>query len=817
MMGAPRPKVSQGLLQDFILESLQFKSMNYREQGIAQAHGSSFEWIFNESSVAGHSAAAGGMENLSFPKWLSTSELGNIYWITGKPGSGKSTLMRYLSIHANTIRYLRTWAGDSELMVAGFYFWTSGSEEQRSQTGLLRSLLYQLLSSQPSLIAKVFPEKWQKLGAMTTKDRIATTLEWTTPELIEAFRSFLDAEVEQAAKICLFVDGLDEFDGDHETIIHFFRDVAEGRHASRVKLCLSSRPWEVFERAFEYKVPNLKLQASTSQDMLRYTIDRLSQNDKVRQVMVQDPDLARHLVQTTVEKASGVFLWVRLAVRELLRRFDNDDNARVADMRDCVLSLPTDLDELFEVLVFKNQSEAQLAESSRLFRLVRAREFVADFIKDDSATSLSLWELAFARNGETDDALVLEGRSVQQETKDAVTQRCVDTRDWALRRSVGLLDVQALPRGGNAFARPRFAQDKEAPEAEEFTQHRVTYLHRTVRDWLILSADNCVWTRLESADNGQAADPFDPHLRLLRSYVLQMKHPVEEPEQHRRLDEWYPGIALALSHARYVMHDPGCLETRFINELEKTISWYWRSKGTGFNDHWARNCFGTYEERLGRKLVIPYPFLTLCTKFGLQRYVLESLDTLAELPPESHLETQSETEPDPRIDQIGQDGGQVEGTPLLHRALEFLCSRQKTIYPLSTLSLVRGLLEYSHKYPSHNLLTPLIGSPNQAFSSTLLKRKDVTPWIMALRHVRDAKRRGWIEPFETDPAGTERWTSILRCLLVTGGADRGAIIKKDQWDPEVTAAGVLGRGGLLESFGDFWVENKLVPMLTDGA
>ncbi|KAK8063115.1 hypothetical protein PG997_015212 [Apiospora hydei] len=773
---------NKGVLQDFILESLRFKSMAFREQDIEQAHGASFDWIFHDQAGDSHP---------SFSEWLSTTELGNIYWITGKPGSGKSTLIRYLSGHRKTFRLLHAWAGTPNVTVAGFYFWTSGSQEQRSQTGLLRSLLFQLLSTKPGLIEQALPNLWKRLAVMTSKERVAAKIEWSTSELMDGFSAFLRHGLSDT-KLCLFVDGLDEFEGDHEAIIHFFRDLAEGVYGSRIKLCLSSRPWPVFERAFEYAVPNLKLQASNFQDMMRYTIDKLSSNDNVRSAMMQEMDLARKLVQTTVEMASGVFLWVRLAVGELIQRFDHA-GVRIADMHKYVGSLPTELDRLFEVLVFDSQSRDKQAETSRLFQLVRAREIVADFIQDDSATSLSLWELAFAIHGGDDDLTALE-RDVQQEPEQQATRRCIDTRTWALSRSVGLLEVHhrsSRGRGGGGLS------------LDELSQNCVTYLHRTVRDWVMLSPGNQVWHRLRSAGDVPEADVFDPHLRLLRSYILQMKHPLEEPEHHRRLDEWYPDIALALTHARYVEHerDPRHLRVRFVGEVEKTISWYWVSRGPEVTDHWALKSFGTYEERHGNKLVMAHPYLALCTRFGLQDYVIESLNKFpAEV---SNADAQSE-------EQL------VEETPLLYRALEFLCSRQKTIYPHSSLSFVRALLDASEKYASHPQISVLIGRPDAPpWSSPLLKKKQVTTWIMVLRHLRDAKRRGWIQRFDVDPLGTERWTAIVECLVRQGGADRHAVVVGDPWDPETSAEGVLGRGGLLDGYADLWVEEMLVPLFGD--
>lgn len=492
--------------------------------------------------------------------------------------------------------------------------------------------------------------------------------------------------------------------------------------------------------------------------------------------------------------ADGVFLWARLVVREIIKKFGSAQTT-VASIRDHLSNFPTELADLFGKLVFTDQSEKQLVETSKLFQLVHARETVAEFIKDDSATSLSIWELAFASRGE-DNALALT-RSVEEATDETIIGRCAETQDWVQRSSAGLLDI--FPRrshGNGAVRETRFAEgDTVETLARKLTGHKVTYLHRTVRDWLLHPAGNPIWLRLTAAVDSSAA--FDPHLYLLRSYVLRMKYPLEtEIEHHRRLDEWYPDIALSLTHARHVAKDDEGLQTKLVNELDKTISWYWLTKSSSPGDHWARNRFGTFEERRGDKLIIPFPFLALCTKFGLEQYVLDSLDAMAN--------TGSDVEAG-----HAEGASATEETPLLYRALEFLCSRQKTIYPLSSPALVQSLLVYSKKYSSHGVLGPLIGSPNKEFWTKLLHVKDATPWIMALRSVRDARRRGWIKPFDIDPLGTERWTRIIECLVLEGGADREAIVRKDGWDSQANAAGVLGKGGMLDCYGDWWIEDRL--------
>lgn len=58
-----------------------------------------------------------------------------VYWVSGKAGSGKSTLTKFLCSHENTVRALRDWAGENKLVTASFLFWNAGTDMQNSQQG----------------------------------------------------------------------------------------------------------------------------------------------------------------------------------------------------------------------------------------------------------------------------------------------------------------------------------------------------------------------------------------------------------------------------------------------------------------------------------------------------------------------------------------------------------------------------------------------------------------------------------------------------------------------------------------------------------
>jgi hypothetical protein len=113
----PSIQETSAAVQRALLSSLRFSSITQRYEEIAEAHRSTFEWIFrpNESRVAIGS---------NFPEWL---EFGSgLYWMNGKAASGKSTLMRYILDSGRASQFLGRWAVGHDLEIVTFFFWASG-------------------------------------------------------------------------------------------------------------------------------------------------------------------------------------------------------------------------------------------------------------------------------------------------------------------------------------------------------------------------------------------------------------------------------------------------------------------------------------------------------------------------------------------------------------------------------------------------------------------------------------------------------------------------------------------------------------------
>jgi hypothetical protein len=159
-----------------------------------------------------------------------------------------------------------------------------------TQKGLLRTLLFQIFLSSPELTPVVTRKKWEALHLFKEND-----LSWELYKLTTAVK-LASRGASQDYKLCLFVDGLDEFDGDHKALIDLFRELSTN-HA--VKLCVSSRPRVVFQDTFECK-PSLMLQDLTYRDIKHYVSSHTSNDQGFKLLQLGQPEYAGQLVENIV-------------------------------------------------------------------------------------------------------------------------------------------------------------------------------------------------------------------------------------------------------------------------------------------------------------------------------------------------------------------------------------------------------------------------------------------------------------------------------------------------------------------------------------
>lgn len=104
--------------------SLWYPTMEEREQGIWFPHQSTLDWVFEESPAE---------TTVPWDDFNSFVRNGcGTYWITGKAGSGKSTLMNYITTSPKLDDALAEWAAGRQMFKASLYFYYLGTDMQKS-------------------------------------------------------------------------------------------------------------------------------------------------------------------------------------------------------------------------------------------------------------------------------------------------------------------------------------------------------------------------------------------------------------------------------------------------------------------------------------------------------------------------------------------------------------------------------------------------------------------------------------------------------------------------------------------------------------
>lgn len=389
--------------------------------------------------------------------WLAHG--GGIFHISGKPGAGESTLMKYLCQITATKSYLKDWAGEKKLILANFFFWKLGSTAQMSLDGLLRALLYSIMEQAPTILETMFPHQWRSAtegGAFTVQ----------TSEIESVFSSLLrQTAFFSSHKVALFIDGLDEFDGDHDKMTKMLRIWSEIAPED-IKLCVSSREWEIFRQRL-INCPGIRLQDVTSRDIAAYVNSELSDNEEFRSYSSEDPKLG-YLIDQIKDKAEGVFLWVKITLRGL--KWGLLSGERLEDIEARLNALPTGLEELFSSILtsIRTGSHTNRLDRTRAMRmLLLAAEPARTGVR---TLGLLLTELAFLDDYEKDPNFVSSFP-----TTIGANRKWVSRQDRARRsvyqRCMGLLEVQSsgldarphLMRGGSDFSveRPKRIVSRE--------------------------------------------------------------------------------------------------------------------------------------------------------------------------------------------------------------------------------------------------------------------------------------------------------------------------------------------------------------------
>ncbi|KAI9697547.1 MAG: hypothetical protein M1820_007746 [Bogoriella megaspora] len=348
----PEPKLEHRKL---VMESLDFDQAESRRATIGKAHLKTCKWLLQRA------------EFRNWLAWDAMPESNRFLWIKGKPGAGKSTLMKFTLSHIERLM-------EKEAISISFFFNARGTGLEKSTAGMYRSLLVQLLQKLP------------KLQNALDSLKLSNTGDWAVDVLKERFLLALES-LGQNRLFC-FVDALDECPEDQvRDMIAFFEDLnrREASDLIRIHVCFSSRhyPHITISTGLQLVLEN---QEGHSGDINSYLFTELK---------IGKSKKAQDIRAIILEKASGVFLWVVLVVRILNKEYDR---GQIHALRKRLHDIPTELDELFKDILMRdgqNVQELLLCIQWILYgkRPLKKEEFYYAVLSGQDPQFLSAWDV----------------------------------------------------------------------------------------------------------------------------------------------------------------------------------------------------------------------------------------------------------------------------------------------------------------------------------------------------------------------------------------------------------------------------------------
>ncbi|KAL9085611.1 MAG: hypothetical protein Q9165_007511 [Trypethelium subeluteriae] len=326
-------KISQEESECF--QKLAFTELNTRQSNIRTEMQGTCEWILHDPM---------------YVQWKHRDDIttnAGLLWIKGKPGAGKSVLMKKV---LSVIQKEQCSFG----IVLSFFFNARGAKLERTTLGLFRSLVHQLIL-QDVKVRRVFVKAHKERCQFIGKD-----WEWQFAELQNFLFESVSRPIERP--IHLVIDALDECEEEEvREIAVYLRTLTDTalNIGNVLNIVISSRRYPTITIP---RCPEIDIEKGNGGDIEQYVSKKLSAhaND-------EDPQTLQH---TICSKSSNVFLWVVLVVEMIQRAWDS--GLRPNEIEALLLRIPGGVEDLFDQLA-SSLTENERAEACHLFQWVLFR------------------------------------------------------------------------------------------------------------------------------------------------------------------------------------------------------------------------------------------------------------------------------------------------------------------------------------------------------------------------------------------------------------------------------------------------------------
>ncbi|KFY22657.1 hypothetical protein V493_06435 [Pseudogymnoascus sp. VKM F-4281 (FW-2241)] len=293
-----------------IKDSLKFNRMETRFFDVETAATATCDWLFSTPE---------------YHQWLDSdlvSEHHGFIWIKGKPGSGKSTIMKHV-VEAASNRAIPS-------IIITFFFNARGTELEKTILGMYRSVLLQIVSKIPTVL-----DEFSHL--FSSKIKHGEVYEWNIGELQAILTTIMKRP--QEYPVMWFIDALDECKDDEVLkLVKFLESIGQTAvsSGSSLHICLSTRHY-----------PNIPIQRG-----IQLTLEKQDGHDQDIMAYIDNafraphsPHIAR-IKNELRSRSSGVFIWVVLVV-ELLNTAFRRGEGRPDQLQRLLDSVPEELNDLF--------------------------------------------------------------------------------------------------------------------------------------------------------------------------------------------------------------------------------------------------------------------------------------------------------------------------------------------------------------------------------------------------------------------------------------------------------------------------------------
>ncbi|KAF4550685.1 Phosphorylase-like protein 1 [Elsinoe fawcettii] len=375
------------------------------------------------------------LKHTLYEEWIN-AEAGSLLWISADPGCGKSVLMKTIVEEDLPGRFTTP----EELTIC-YYFFRENSGHAKLHVALC-AVLHQIFKTQPIMMRHAKKEL-----------QLENTHFLQEPETLFRILDRILGDEAVGPIVCAF-DALDECEsGDKDRLLSWLCDAR--RQSGRVKIPVSSRPYEEIERRFRQSssVSQIRIRGETENEALNREIDQVIHSATMN--FASEVELSSEIVSAILRKLLAMrnrtYLWLKLAFEYIKDALRYRKDVAVINM------LPSSVADAYEQMLQRRVPEVGRELVDHIFSLMIAAD-----------GPLTVWEMQVS--------LVLlskKCRTLQEaEAKQFLTMRDVV---GSIRKWCGLLV---------------FVQDD-----------RFFFLHQTVKEFLLAShsgtdtSDSNAWFR----------------------------------------------------------------------------------------------------------------------------------------------------------------------------------------------------------------------------------------------------------------------------------------------------------------------------------